>query len=73
MSERPPASGSGSSSGIELLGLGAFIAAALVLPLLGGLKLDDVLHSSPLGLVLGLVIGIVASCGGVYVRYRKYS
>ncbi|MFN2568201.1 MAG: hypothetical protein ABR564_01180 [Candidatus Dormibacteria bacterium] len=61
------------SSGAELLGLGTFIAVALVVPLIAGLTLDDALHSSPLGLGLGLLIGIVASCGGVYMRYRRYS
>jgi F0F1-type ATP synthase assembly protein I len=58
------------SSGAELAGLGALLAGALVIPLLGGLKVDDAFHTTPLGLVLGLVLGIVACCGSVYVRYR---
>lgn len=68
-----PAAEPSGPSGLELAGLGGYIAAALVVPLLAGLKLDDVLHSSPLGLALGLLLGIVACCSGVYIRYRRYS
>jgi F0F1-type ATP synthase assembly protein I len=43
-----------------------------VVPLLVGLRVDDALHSSPVGLVVGLLIGIVAGFSGVYVRFRQY-
>jgi len=52
--------------------LGVFLCAVIVIPLFVGLRIDDVLHSSPLGLVLGLVVGIVAGFAGVYVRFRRY-
>jgi F0F1-type ATP synthase assembly protein I len=59
-------------SGTELAGLGVVAAAAVIVPLLGGLGLDSVLHTTPLGLVVGLLLGIVAAVTSIYVRFRRY-
>jgi F0F1-type ATP synthase assembly protein I len=59
-------------SGGELAGLGVFLAAAVVLPLLIGAVLDNVVHTAPLFLFGGLVIGIVAGGAVVYSRFRRY-
>lgn len=61
-----------SPSGLELLGLGAYLAAVVVIPLLIGIKVDDSLGSSPAGLVAGLAIGILCGFAGVYVRFRRF-
>lgn len=58
--------------GSELLGLGIFIAGAFVLPLVGGLAIDALVHTSPLFLFLGFIVGIVAAGGGLYSRLRRY-
>lgn len=59
-------------SGSELLGLGVAVAASLLVPLLAGLGLDALLHSSPVGLLIGLLVGIVAAAGAVFMQFRKY-
>jgi len=67
-----PDPGKPSPSGLELAGLGVFLAAVVVIPLVVGLRIDDALGSAPAGLVLGLVLGILAGFAGVYVRFRRY-
>lgn len=59
-------------SGGELAGLGVFLAAVVVLPLLIGAVLDNVIHTAPLLLFLGLVIGMVAGGAVVYTRFKQY-
>jgi F0F1-type ATP synthase assembly protein I len=44
----------------------------VVIPLLIGLRIDDAMHSTPVGFGLGLIIGIVAGFSGIYLRFRRY-
>jgi F0F1-type ATP synthase assembly protein I len=64
--------GPSSPSGFELAGLGVYLAAVVVIPLIAGLRVDAAFNSGPLGLGLGLILGIVAGFAGVYVRFRRY-
>ena len=61
-----------SPSTFELLGLGVGIAVAVVVPLVLGLLADARFHFSPLGLLTGLLLGIVAACTTVYQRFKHY-
>lgn len=65
-------SGSRGPSGAELAGLGVFLAAAVVVPLLAGILLDNLSQRSPLFLFIGLLVGIVAGVAVVYTRIRRY-
>ena len=57
-----------------MLGLGVFLAASVVVPLVGGLWLDAALRTGPLFFFIGLLVGIVAAAGVVYARFvRRYS
>ncbi len=49
-----------------------FLCLAVVIPLFVGLRIDDSHHSTPLGFVLGLLVGIVAGFSGLYLRFRRY-
>jgi F0F1-type ATP synthase assembly protein I len=57
---------------MALFGLGAFLAAAVVIPLFIGLAVDAVAHTSPVGLLVGLVAGITAACAGLWAQLRRY-
>jgi F0F1-type ATP synthase assembly protein I len=60
-------------SGTELMGLGVFLAAAFVVPMVLGVVLDGALRTSPLFLFVGLAVGILAAVAVVYARYvRRY-
>lgn len=59
-------------SGTELIGLGVAIAVALVLPLGIGVGVDALAHSSPVGFLVGLLIGIAAASAFVVVQFRRY-
>jgi F0F1-type ATP synthase assembly protein I len=59
-------------SGAELAGLGAFLAAAVVVPLLAGAALDGALHTAPRFLLGGLVLGVAAAAAAVYTRFKRY-
>jgi len=56
------------------VGLGIFLAAAVIVPLVAGILLDGVLRSGPLFLFVGLLVGVAAAAAVVYTRFiRPYS
>ena len=59
-------------SGTDLIGLGVFLAAAFAIPLVAGLVIDQVAHTTPVGLLAGLVIGIAAAGFGLRAQMRRY-
>jgi len=59
-------------SGTELIGLGLFLAVAFLVPLIGGLVIDQLAHTTPLGLLVGLVVGIAAAGFGLRAQMRRY-
>jgi len=62
----PVTAGNRGPTGAELASLGVFLAAVVVLPLLGGIVIDNLLHRSPVFLFIGLLIGIIAGVAVVY-------
>jgi ATP synthase protein I len=54
----------------RLLGVGFYIVACIVGGILGGLWLDKALDTRPIFLLIGLVLGLVASFWGVYQMLR---
>ena len=63
---------------MRLLGLGWYVAASLLIFIVGGVWMDDFFGSKPVFTFLGLVIGMVVAFGGFYrmvkpalVRVRK--
>lgn len=54
----------------QLVTLGWYVAAALVIGILGGRWLDQQLGLSPLFLLLGLFLGLAAGFWGVYKMLR---
>lgn len=68
----PQVGGSGGPSGRELLGLGLSISVAVLAPLFAGIGADALLHSSPLGLLVGLALGVAAASATVFQRFKPY-
>jgi hypothetical protein len=66
-----PTGGQGPGGG-ELLGLGAAIAGAMIVPLVAGVLIDGALRTSPVFLMIGVAVGIVGAIGTAYVRIRRY-
>ena len=52
--------------GLRLTGLGWYVAACIVLGVLGGLGLDKLIGITPLFTLLGTVLGTVAAFWGLY-------
>jgi F0F1-type ATP synthase assembly protein I len=52
--------------------MGLSIAVALIVPLLLGVAVDALLHSSPIGVLIGLLAGITASCYTAFAQFRRY-
>ncbi len=51
---------------LRLVGLGWYIVACIGIGLVAGLKLDELLHTPPWFMLLGLLVGIGAAFVGVY-------
>jgi F0F1-type ATP synthase assembly protein I len=66
-----PAGGQ-SPNGRELLGLGMFLAGAVVIPLVAGVLLDGALKTGPIFALIGLALGVAAAVAGGYVRFKRY-
>jgi F0F1-type ATP synthase assembly protein I len=59
-------------SGIELFGLAFLLAAVFLVPLLLGLAIDGMAHSTPIFLLIGIAVGIIAAGTTIYTRFKRY-
>lgn len=59
-------------SGAELAGLSGILAAAVLVPLIGGIALDSALRTAPLFVLVGLAVGVAAAGVAVYTRLKRY-
>lgn len=66
----PPAQQRAGLGGRDLLGLGGFLVAAVVVGTLLGLLLDHVLGTAPVLTMVGVFAGIAAAGVGFWVRVR---
>lgn len=67
----PPAPGR-SLNWSDLLGMGAVIAAELVAGLGLGWLVDSLANTTPIFLLIGLLLGIAAAISYTVVEFRKY-
>ena len=51
---------------LRLVGVGWYIAGCIVLGILGGRWFDGKLHTEPLFMLLGLMVGLIVAFYGVY-------
>ncbi|MFC1903612.1 AtpZ/AtpI family protein [Chloroflexota bacterium] len=51
---------------LRLIGVGFFIAGSILLGVVAGLWLDNRLNTSPVLVIVGLILGIVVAFYGVY-------
>jgi F0F1-type ATP synthase assembly protein I len=56
-----------------MAGIGIYFAAAVLLPLLGGVALDKVLHTAPVFVLVGLGLGLVAGGAAIWLKVRELS
>ncbi|MGA7988357.1 MAG: AtpZ/AtpI family protein [Candidatus Dormiibacterota bacterium] len=52
--------------------MGVGIAAALIVPLLLGEGVDLLLHTTPFGVLIGLLVGITAACYVAFGQFKRY-
>ncbi len=62
---------SGGPTGADMAGIGIYLAAAVLLPLLGGVALDNWLHTAPVFVLVGLVVGLAVGAAGIWLRVRE--
>ncbi len=57
---------------LSLMGMGFYIAIAIILGIWGGHWLDGKMNTGPLWLVVGLVLGIAVAALGVYNMIKPF-
>ena len=57
---------------LSLLGMGFYIAVAIVLGIWGGHWLDEKFNTNPLLLIVGLILGIAVAVLGVYNMMKPF-
>lgn len=65
-------SGDAAVSAWTLVGLGGFLAGSVVLGLVAGWLVDDLADTSPVGILIGLCVGVVVAVVGSCVRIASY-
>ncbi|HEV2029497.1 MAG TPA: AtpZ/AtpI family protein [Candidatus Dormibacteraeota bacterium] len=56
-----------------MAGIGIYLAGAVLLPLLGGVALDNVLNTAPVFVLVGLFVGLAAGAVGIWLKVRELS
>jgi len=59
-------------TGADMAGIGIYFAACVLLPLLG-VALDKWLHTAPVFVLAGLVVGLAAGAAGIWLKVRELS
>ena len=54
------------AAALRLVGVGWFIGISILLGVLGGLWLDNKFNTSPILVIVGLILGVVIAFYGVY-------
>jgi F0F1-type ATP synthase assembly protein I len=57
---------------MAFVGMGTSVAGCVAVGVVLGIFGDDRLHTSPLLLVIGLVVGVGAAIGSVLAQVRRY-
>lgn len=60
-------------TGADMAGVGIYFAGAALLPILGGVALDGWFHSSPVFVLIGLVVGLVAGGAAIWMKVREFT
>jgi F0F1-type ATP synthase assembly protein I len=56
--------------GRDLVGLGGLLAGAVIAGLVIGYLVDEAAGTSPIGVLVGIGVGILAGCAGFIARVR---
>lgn len=67
---RPNSSG---PTGADLAGLGVYLAGVVLLPLFGGVALDNAWHTAPVFVLVGLFVGLAAGAAGIWMKVKGWS
>jgi F0F1-type ATP synthase assembly protein I len=57
---------------LSLMGMGFYIAIAIIAGILGGHWLDGKMNTNPLWLIIGLILGIAVAVLGVYNMLKPF-
>src|SRR5258706_9374029 len=60
-------------TGADMAGIGIYLAAAVLLPIVGGVALDKALNTAPVFVLVGLFVGLVAGAAGIWLKVRELS
>ncbi|MFI5282798.1 MAG: AtpZ/AtpI family protein [Candidatus Dormibacterales bacterium] len=60
-------------TGADMAGIGIYLAAAVLIPLLGGVALDKALNTAPVFVLIGLFVGLAAGATGIWLKIRELS
>jgi F0F1-type ATP synthase assembly protein I len=60
-------------TGADLAGLGMYLAAVVLIPLLGGVALDRAWHTAPVFVLVGLFVGLAGGAAGIWLKVRELS
>ena len=61
------------TTGSDLAGIGLYLAGAVLVPLIGGVLLDNALHTAPVFVLIGLFVGLVAGGVAIWLKVRELS
>jgi len=56
-----------------MAGIGIYLAAAVLLPIIGGVALDKALKTAPVFVLIGRFVGLVAGAAGIWLKVRELS
>jgi ATP synthase protein I len=56
-----------------MAGIGIYFAGAALLPIIGGVFLDGVFHTSPVFVIIGLVVGLAAGGAAIWLKVREFT
>jgi ATP synthase protein I len=60
-------------TGADMAGIGIYFAGAALLPIIGGVFLDGVFHTSPVFVIIGLVVGLAAGGAAIWLKVREFT